>query len=81
MSGRAKKDRGDFLRHFYRRYEGAPIDQLDEDAAELFSRVVLTKSFPAGIRRVREHRALGHRTILITGALDFAVAGFKPLFD
>ena len=30
---------------------------------------------------MREHRALGHRTILITGALDFAVAGLKPLFD
>ena len=24
---------------------------------------------------------LGHRTILITGALDFAVAGLRPLFD
>ena len=28
-----RKDRGDFLRHFYRRYEGAPVDQIDEDAA------------------------------------------------
>jgi alcohol-forming fatty acyl-CoA reductase len=76
-----RQDRGDFLRHFYRRYEDAPVAQIDEDAAELFSRLILTKSFPAGIRRVREHRALGHRTILITGALDFAVAGLKPLFD
>ncbi len=76
-----RQDRGDFLRHFYRRYEDAPVEQIDEDAAELFSRLVVTKSFPAGIRRVREHRALGHRTILITGALDFAVAGLKPLFD
>ena len=42
---------------------------------------MLTKSFPAGMRRVREHRALGHRTILITGALDFAVEGLRPLFD
>jgi phosphoserine phosphatase len=30
---------------------------------------------------VREHRAAGHRTVLITGALDFAVAGLRPLFD
>ena len=30
---------------------------------------------------MREHRALGHRTILITGALDFAVEGLRPLFD
>jgi fatty acyl-CoA reductase len=76
-----RKDRGDFLRYFYRRYENASVAQIDADAAELFSRVILTKSFPAGIRRVREHRALGHRTVLITGALDFAVAGLAPLFD
>ena len=52
-----RKDRSDFLRHFYRRYEGAPVDQIDEDAAEMFSELILTKSFPAAIRRVREHRA------------------------
>ena len=76
-----RKDRSDFLRFFYRRYEGAPIDQIEEDAAEMLSDLILTKSFPAAIRRVREHRALGHRTVLITGALDFVVAPLAPLFD
>ncbi len=76
-----RRDRGDFLRSFYRRYEGAPVDQIDADVAELFSALVLTKSFPAAIRRVRHHRALGHRTMLITGALDFVVAPLRPLFD
>jgi phosphoserine phosphatase len=47
----------------------------------MLSDLILTKSFPAGIRRVREHRALGHRTVLITGALDFVVAPLAPLFD
>ena len=74
-------DRTDFLRHFYRRYEHAPVDQIDEDARELLTQLMITKSFPAGIRRVREHRAAGHRTVLITGALDFAIAGLRPLFD
>ena len=76
-----RKDRGDFLRHFYRRYEDAPVAQIRTDAAELFSDLILTKSFPAAIRRVREHRALGHRTVLITGALDFVVEPIRPLFD
>ncbi|MGI9022834.1 MAG: HAD family hydrolase, partial [Acidimicrobiales bacterium] len=76
-----RRDRGDFLRHFYRRYEGAPAERLREDAWELFSSLLLTKSFPAGIRRVREHRAAGHRTVLITGALDFVVEPLRPLFD
>jgi fatty acyl-CoA reductase len=30
---------------------------------------------------VREHRRLGHRTLLITGALDFVVAPLEVLFD
>jgi HAD superfamily hydrolase (TIGR01490 family) len=76
-----RKDRGDFLRFFYRRYEDAPVSQIDEDSKELLHQLILAKSFPAGFRRVREHRALGHRTVLITGALDFAVEGLRPLFD
>jgi alcohol-forming fatty acyl-CoA reductase len=76
-----RRDRSDFLRFFYRRYDGAPVDQIDEDASELFSALILAKSFPAAIRRVREHRRLGHRTVLITGALDFVVRPLEPLFD
>ena len=76
-----RRDRSDFLRYFYRRYEGAPRDELHEDGGEMLSDLILTKSFPAGLRRVREHRALGHRTVLITGALDFVVEPLRPLFD
>ena len=54
-----RRDRTDFLRHFYRRYEDAPVDQIEEDARELLTQLIITKSFPAGIRRVREHRAAG----------------------
>jgi alcohol-forming fatty acyl-CoA reductase len=47
----------------------------------MLSDLLITKSFPAGIRRVREHRRLGHRTLLITGALDFIIDPIRPLFD
>jgi HAD superfamily hydrolase (TIGR01490 family) len=76
-----RRDRGDFLRSFYRRYEGAPVDRLRDDGWELFHSLLLAKSFPAGIARVRRHRRLGHRTILITGALDLVVEPLRPLFD
>lgn len=76
-----RKDRSDFLRFFYRNYEGAPIEQITEDSAEMFSALLMAKCFPAALRRVREHRRLGHRTVLITGALDFVVAPLAPLFD
>jgi HAD superfamily hydrolase (TIGR01490 family) len=76
-----RRDRGDFLRTFYRRYEGAPVDRLAADAWELFHRQLLTRAYPAGFARVRHHRRLGHRTLLITGALDVVVAPLEPLFD
>ncbi|MGI9578209.1 MAG: HAD-IB family phosphatase [Microthrixaceae bacterium] len=76
-----RQDRSDFLRSFYRRYEGAPVHQLRQDAAEAMSDLLLARSFPEAIRRVRAHRALGHRTVLITGALDVVVEPLATLFD
>ncbi|MST35288.1 HAD-IB family hydrolase, partial [Acidimicrobiaceae bacterium USS-CC1] len=61
-----RADRGDFLRAFYRRYEGAPVERLRADGWQLWHDLLLVKSFPDGLRRVREHRSLGHRTLLIT---------------
>ena len=76
-----RRDRGDFLSSFYRKFEGAPLAQLRADSWELFHQQLLTKSFPEGFARVRAHRALGHRTLLITGALDFVIDPVRPLFD
>ncbi len=76
-----RRDRGDFLRSFYRRYEGAPAERMRADGYELWSDLLALRAFPDGISRVRKHRALGHRTLLITGALDFVVEPLRPLFD
>jgi HAD superfamily hydrolase (TIGR01490 family) len=76
-----RRDRSDFLRSFYRRYEGAPVEQLRADAAEALSDLLLSRAFPDALRRVRHHRELGHRTVLITGALDVVVEPLRPLFD
>ncbi len=76
-----RRDRGDFLRSFYRRYDGAPVDRLRIDGVELWSDLLALRAFPDGLARVRQHRALGHHTLLITGALDFVVEPLRPLFD
>ena len=76
-----RRDRSDFLRYFYRRFAGAPTDRIDADCTEMLSDLIIARSFPQGIRRVREHRQAGHMTLLITGALDFVVAPLEPLFD
>jgi phosphoserine phosphatase len=76
-----RADRSDFLRYFYRRYEGADPEQLSETAWKLLSEYMLVKAFPSAIARVRAHRRLGHKTVLITGALRFIVEPLAPLFD
>ncbi|MGO9560004.1 MAG: HAD-IB family phosphatase [Acidimicrobiales bacterium] len=76
-----RRDRGDFLRSFYRRYNGAPAERLRIDGVELWSDLLALRAFPDGLARVRQHRALGHHTLLITGALDFVVEPLRPLFD
>jgi HAD superfamily phosphoserine phosphatase-like hydrolase len=76
-----RRDRSDFLRSFYRRYDGAPAARVRADGWELFSDLVLTRAFPDALARVRHHRRLGHPTLLITGALDFVIEPLRPLFD
>jgi phosphoserine phosphatase len=42
---------------------------------------VLARLAPAAVRRVREHRAAGHPTVLITGAIRPLTRPLAPLFD
>lgn len=76
-----RRDRGEFLREFYRRYEGAPTAEIAELAAEAFDAFILPRCYPEAIRRIREHRAAGHRVVFITGALDFTIAPMSFLAD
>jgi alcohol-forming fatty acyl-CoA reductase len=76
-----RRDRAEFLRSFYRRYEGASVEGLARLVEDHAAELLLSRVVPAAVRRVREHRAAGHRTVLITGALEPLVAPLAPLFD
>ena len=76
-----RRDRGDFLRTFFRRYEGASVERVDALIASHVGEFMLQKAFPGAIRRVREHRAAGHRTVLITAAARPFIEPLAPLFD
>jgi alcohol-forming fatty acyl-CoA reductase len=76
-----RRDRGEFLRGFYRRYEGASVEELRRIVDEQVAEIVLQRISPPAIRRIREHRRAGHRTVLITGALEVFVQPLAPLFD
>jgi HAD superfamily hydrolase (TIGR01490 family) len=79
--GAERRDRGEFLRTFYRRYEGASVKGLDRLIDQDVSELVLRRLSPAAVRRIREHRRAGHITILITGALHCFIRPLLPLFD
>jgi alcohol-forming fatty acyl-CoA reductase len=76
-----RKDRGTFLRTIYRRYAGADLEELNTIVDEILAEHVLERLSGAAVRRIREHRAAGHKTILITGAIRPLTRPLEPLFD
>lgn len=76
-----RRERSAFLRTVYREYEGARRESLDAIVDEHLSDHVLSRLSAAAVRRIREHRAAGHRTVLITGAVRPLTRPLLPLFD
>jgi len=76
-----RRDRGTFLREVYRHYAGASLAELDALVDEVIGDDVLARVSGAALRRVREHRAAGHRTVLVTGAITSLTRPLAPLFD
>ncbi|TIC85712.1 HAD-IB family hydrolase [Nocardioides sp. GY 10127] len=76
-----RRDRGALLRAVYREYAGADLAELDAVADELLTSHVLSRLAPEAVRRIREHRRAGHRTVLVTGAVRPLTRPLAPLFD
>jgi alcohol-forming fatty acyl-CoA reductase len=76
-----RRDRGDFLRTFFRRYEGASVAGIERLVDRHVGEFMLQKASPAAVRRIREHRAAGHRTLLLTAAARPFLRPLEPLFD
>jgi HAD superfamily hydrolase (TIGR01490 family) len=76
-----RRDRGAFLRSVYRRYAGADLEELEHIVDSVLAKHVLERVSAAALRQVRAHRAAGHRTILITGAIRPLTRPLEPLFD
>jgi HAD superfamily hydrolase (TIGR01490 family) len=76
-----RRQRSEFLRAIYREYEGARLADLDAIADEHLASHILSRLSPDAVRRIREHRAAGHHTVLITGAIRPLTRPLRPLFD
>ncbi|MGH2528734.1 MAG: HAD-IB family phosphatase [Actinomycetota bacterium] len=76
-----RRDRGEFLRTFFRRFEDASVEGVDRLIDDVVAEFMLQKVSAAAVRRIREHRAARHRTIMITAAAEPFVRPLAPLFD
>jgi len=76
-----RRERSAFLRAVYREYAGARLADLDEIVDEELASHVLSRLSPEAVRRVREHRAAGQRTVLVTGAIRPLTRPLGALFD
>lgn len=76
-----RRDRGAFLRSVYRRFAGASLSELDRFVDQAIAPHLAERLSAAAVRRVREHRAAGHHTILITGSVAALTRPLQPLFD
>jgi HAD superfamily hydrolase (TIGR01490 family) len=75
------RDRGELLRAFLRRYAGVRVEELRSLVSDVLGDALLHRVMPEATRCIRRHRAAGHRTVLITGAVDLHVEPLSVLFD
>ncbi|MFJ4984974.1 SDR family oxidoreductase [Streptomyces sp. NPDC088732] len=77
-----RRDRGEFIRAFLRRYRGMPLARLEEVVTRRgYAAAVLRHTSADALERIREHRAAGHRTVLVTGSIGLLAAPLAGLFD
>jgi len=76
-----RRDRGEFIRAFLRRYEGVRVDDLKHEVAGNFGKRLKHSVFPEALRQVQAHREAGHRTVLVTGMIDIMAHPLAEYFD
>jgi phosphoserine phosphatase len=76
-----RRDRGEFVRTFLRRYAGMRADRLEAVVRGAYTDQLLRHTSGAALERVREHRDAGHRTVLLTGSIGTLAAPVAALFD
>ncbi|MGC5615519.1 HAD-IB family phosphatase [Georgenia sp. Z1491] len=76
-----RHDRGEFIRSVMRRYEGVPDARMRALVQERLAPSLRANLHSEALARIAEHRAAGHRTVLVTGEIDVFVEPLHDLFD
>jgi fatty acyl-CoA reductase len=76
-----KISRAHFNRAFYKNYAGWKPARAKHLGQESFPGFTLSRIYPGALACLRRHKALGHRVVLLSGALDFLLDPLKDLAD
>jgi HAD superfamily hydrolase (TIGR01490 family) len=79
--GLDKVSRAHFNRAFYKNYAGWKPSRARHLGQESFAGFTLDRIFPDALQQLRDHKAAGHRVVLLSGALDFLLEPMKDLAD
>src|SRR5215203_1519754 len=79
--GLDKISRAHFNRAFYKNYAGWKPSRARHIGQESFAGFTLDRIFPDALQQLRDHKAAGHRVVLLSGALDFLLEPMKDLAD
>jgi alcohol-forming fatty acyl-CoA reductase len=79
--GLDKVSRAHFNRAFYKNYAGWKPSRARYLGQESFAGFTLDRIFPEALQQLRDHKAAGHRVVLLSGALDFLLEPMKDLAD
>ena len=76
-----RRDRGEFIRVFLRRYKGMSYSRLEKVVKGGYGDTLLRHTYPDAVEMIRQHREAGHRTILVTGSIGILASPLAGLFD
>lgn len=76
-----RRDRGEFIRTFLRRYEGMSQARLEKIVEGGYADTMLGHTATAALERAAAHRAAGHRTVLVSGSIETLAAPVAAAFD
>jgi fatty acyl-CoA reductase len=76
-----RRDRGEFIRAFLRRYQGMPMARLERIVQGGYGDILRRHTSPDAVAAIKAHREAGHRTVLVTGSIGVLVEPLAGLFD
>jgi len=76
-----RRNRGEFIRSFLRRYAGMPVARLEKIVAGGYADTMRRHTSHEALEQIRAHKEAGHRTVLVSGSIGLLAKPFENLFD